>query len=276
MLFINGVRVLAYHKVSAKENFRSQIKFLVKYFKIISIFDLYDNIYLDKELPKNSVLLTFDDGDYSIYQNAMPILKEFNIPAVIFVITDLINTNKPFWWDEIKYYLGETEGERMVWEVKKWDNFERKRFLEKIRKDSCLPNKNIKQLSNHELKEMSDAGITIANHSHSHPMFDKVSDLELNKELSMAIDKLKSLKFSPFFFAYPNGNFTIKSENKLKELGIQLAFLFDHKINRNKLNPLRISRLRLNDHTPKWKLIFILSGLHTKLLPFIKAVNKIK
>ncbi|GAH60774.1 unnamed protein product, partial [marine sediment metagenome] len=45
-----------------------------------------------------SVSITFDDGRGSVYNNALPVMREFNYVATVFVITDRINStwqNKP-------------------------------------------------------------------------------------------------------------------------------------------------------------------------------------
>jgi len=44
-----------------------------------------------KEIPKKSVLLTFDDGWKSIYTDAYPILKEFGYPFTIFLYKNYID-----------------------------------------------------------------------------------------------------------------------------------------------------------------------------------------
>ncbi len=41
-------------------------------------------------LPENPIIITFDDGYLSNYEIAFPILKEMEIPATIFVVTDTV------------------------------------------------------------------------------------------------------------------------------------------------------------------------------------------
>ncbi len=41
-------------------------------------------------IPQNPIIVTFDDGYLSNYEVAYPILKELNIPATIFVVTDTV------------------------------------------------------------------------------------------------------------------------------------------------------------------------------------------
>ena len=273
---IQSLRVLAYHAVFDSRNFEKQLVYLKKNYSIISIEQL--SLFLSEkiELTKNSLLITFDDGDLSVYENAMVLLKKHKLPAILFVVTDLINNQKPFWWDEIEYYLGKADGNKKVWEVKNWKNIERENFLVELRKKSDKPALKYEQLTTAQLKEMQDSGISIANHSHTHPMFNQCSKEELEKELTKSKEQLHTSNFTADVFAYPNGNYSELSELVLKMHSMKMAFLFDHKINNGKINPLRISCLAVNDMTPMWKLKFILSGLHTKLLPIIKKVSKLR
>jgi peptidoglycan/xylan/chitin deacetylase (PgdA/CDA1 family) len=262
--------VITYHKILNSGNFEKQIQYLIKKFKIgISI----QNV----AVRKKQLLITADDGDPSFYHNAFPVLKKYNIPAILFVVTDLINTKKPFWWDEVEYYLGKDEGNKKNWELKTWPNSKRESFLEELRGTSVKPLLNYEQLSTAQLKEMQESGITIANHSHTHPMFDHCTREELEKEMEQSISVLEALGFTPDVFAYPNGNYSQKTEVVLKSYGIKKAFLFDHQINnRINFNSLRISRLVVNDTTPMWKFKLILSGWHTKILPVTRGLGKLK
>lgn len=52
----------------------------------VSFQQLIDYVYHDGELPENPVVITLDDGYRSNYEYAFPILKEYNMPATIFVI----------------------------------------------------------------------------------------------------------------------------------------------------------------------------------------------
>lgn len=275
-IFYNDrLRVLAYHKVNDIANFKTQLEYLKSKYTIIGLSDLKNHLYNNVELPNNSVLITFDDGDRSVYKSGFPLLRQLKVPAILFVITELVDTKKPFWWDEIEYYLDDETGNKKVWEVKKWKNKSREEYIKKLRKNSLkLPFKE-NQLTTNELIEMSENDIAIANHSHSHPMFDKCTVEELNREINNSNSFLRNLNLDYNIFAYPNGNFSEWDEDLLNVKGIKLAFLFDHKINDKKIKPLRISRLMMSDSTPFWKFKLILSGFHSKILPFRKYINKL-
>jgi len=47
--------------------------------------------------PKLSFSITFDDGWLDNYQHAYPVLKEYNIPGMIFLVSHFINTDHVFW-----------------------------------------------------------------------------------------------------------------------------------------------------------------------------------
>lgn len=268
------LKVLAYHKIEDVLNFEKQIVFLKKRYTLISYQDLNNIKHLQGKDKNPPLLITFDDGDISLYNNAYPLLKKHEIPAVIFVITGLLGTEEPFWWDKINYYSPEHEDSNAtIWEVKKWPNQRREEFIKKLEINSKKKKFRYSQLTFEQLVEMKTSGIEIANHSHTHPMFDCCTSAEIETEIQVSMKILKEENFVHDIFAYPNGNFSEESEEIIRRSGIQMAFLFDHKIN-SELAPLRISRLIVNDTTPLWKFNFILSGWHSKLLPLKKRISK--
>jgi len=75
--------------VSTQE-FRRQMKYLKKRYDIVSLERLADMIKSGEKLPRNIVAVTLDDGCLDNYTNAFPILKEYKIPATIFVVSSYI------------------------------------------------------------------------------------------------------------------------------------------------------------------------------------------
>ena len=260
--YSDKLRVLAYHTVEDSVVFDKQIHYLKNNFQIINLELLNRHLFQNFPLPEKPLLITFDDGDISIREKGLDILIKHQVPSVLFVITSLINTNKAYWWDEIRYY-GENDGNRMSWEVKSWKNKERLIYLQNLIKSSTKPKLQKEQLNNSQLEQLSKAGMQIANHSHTHPMFDRCSKYELEQELRTSVDILNKLGYQPDIFAYPNGNFNATSELELKNAGIKLAFLFDHKINEKQINPLRISRIRVDSDIDLKEFKVKVSGFHS-------------
>ena len=258
------LRVLAYHKVNNVKSFNDQMVFLKKNYNVITIQDLEAIFKKEKKVVENSVLLTFDDGDISIVENAFPILKRYSLPAVFFIISELIDTCKPFWWDELEYLLGVEIGNNKTWELKNLKNNVRLEYLQDLKNTSPKPLYNSKQLSRDQLNKMADFGYCIGNHSHTHPMFNQCSQDELNYEMSESIQFLRHNNLAPYYFAYPNGNWDKNSEEILKKYNIKLAFLFDHKLS-DINNPLRISRIRVDSDLDLPEFKSKVSGLHSIL-----------
>ncbi|WP_438446162.1 polysaccharide deacetylase family protein [Gorillibacterium sp. sgz5001074] len=108
-LYRDQVAVLMYHHVHDQDKssgtvttklFRDQLTYLKsKSYHFITLDEL-KAFMKGSPVPSNAVLITFDDGYESFYQNAYPILNELHIPAVNFIITgtidDPLSGNIPF------------------------------------------------------------------------------------------------------------------------------------------------------------------------------------
>lgn len=260
------LRVLAYHEIKDESIFEEQIRYLNENFNIISLHTLDKHLYENEAIPPNSILITFDDGDISILNKGLPILEKYNTPGCLFVITDLIDGNKDFWWNMVE--IKESERGRSEKEInsiiRNLKTLSNKNRLKELNKYSLF---NKSQLTRQDLKLLDDAGISIANHSHTHPMFNKCTEEEIYAELENSKEIFEQWVVGDFsVFAYPNGNWDKKTEKILKKSGIKMAFLFDHKINKEEINPFRISRLRVDSHSPLSEFKVKVSGLHTIIL----------
>ena len=64
---------------------------------------MFESLKNRKNLPRRSVLLTFDDG-YSSYEQTMDLLLKESISAIFF-----ISLRKRFWWDILSKILFENQ-----------------------------------------------------------------------------------------------------------------------------------------------------------------------
>lgn len=80
------------------ENLEEQLKFLYENrFHTLSLAEVKQYYYDGKELPQNSVLLTFDDCYQSIRKYAYPLLQKYQFHAIAFVVTGWLHSSaKPF------------------------------------------------------------------------------------------------------------------------------------------------------------------------------------
>lgn len=160
-----------------------------------------------KPLPEKPIMITFDDGYFNNYKIAYPLLKEYNLKAVISIIgryTDLYSENK----DENINYSHIT-----------WD----------------------------EAREMVDSGLVeIQNHSYNSHTTDQGRNGTKKKSgesqgayaeyIYADIGKLQSeternLGYRPVLFAYPFGSVSEASYMPLKELGFKITLSCEEKVN---------------------------------------------
>ena len=100
------VPILLYHHITnekfskeqsisliSPEDFRLHMTAIKVNYTPISLRQYIDYVLCDdgsKNIPDDSIIVTFDDGYSSNYEIAYPILKELEIPATIFVVTDTV------------------------------------------------------------------------------------------------------------------------------------------------------------------------------------------
>jgi peptidoglycan/xylan/chitin deacetylase (PgdA/CDA1 family)/nucleoid-associated protein YgaU len=106
------VPILVYHNISAQDQgklsiasktFDAQIKQLhADGFYTLSLTDFAAFTAGRRQLPRRSVLLTFDDGYKSFVQYARPILKDYGFGATLFVYSDFIGAGSALSWQELR------------------------------------------------------------------------------------------------------------------------------------------------------------------------------
>ena len=81
----------------------AQLKYLVDNgYHVIAPDDLLDAWASGKTLPKNPIVLTFDDGHEDIYKNVFPLLQKYNMRATVFIVTDHIGMKDYLSWDFVR------------------------------------------------------------------------------------------------------------------------------------------------------------------------------
>jgi len=110
------VPIMMYHNVNytdepkpntvSPENFERQMSFLREHrYRVLSLDELVEKIKSGKKISRKSVVVTFDDGYDDNYSYAFDILRKYEIPATIFIPSDLIGTKGYLIWDQVKEML---------------------------------------------------------------------------------------------------------------------------------------------------------------------------
>ena len=103
-------RLLTYHHFNAStvEPFEEQCQHLRRRYTPVTLDDIADSLLAGKQLPRNSVSITVDDGYRDFYQYAYPALKRYGISATVFLMTDFVDGIVWPWWDHIRYAFEHT------------------------------------------------------------------------------------------------------------------------------------------------------------------------
>ena len=220
--YTTKVSIIMYHNLSQINSetleieigrFEEHIKALsVAGYNTVSMRQLVDYVEMGTELPENPIVITFDDGYFSNYKFAYPILKEYEMKATIFVIGSLVG--KPNYWQPDN-------------PIKQYFDYE-------------------------EAKEMIDSGfIEIQSHSydmHERPIYESAPlrntvtklESETDQDFVQAVqeDYLKSKEDienntnqEVFAFAYPLGEYSDLSEIALTNAGVKLTLSINPGLN---------------------------------------------
>jgi peptidoglycan/xylan/chitin deacetylase (PgdA/CDA1 family) len=273
---VRRLTVLAYHGIDDPTSFRHQLLYLAKAMRPVSFDEVLAAMHGGRSLPARAVLLTFDDGHRSLLEAGLPLLRERGFPGVAFIVPGVLDTDRPFWWTETELLMGRGgRSERlpglspaaMVSRLKRLPDAERLEVVDELRATADGPSPRTPQLRRAELPLLESAGITVGNHSVTHPCLPHCDDGKVAAEITGAHRLLRdALGREPATFAYPNGDWDARAEQVLADTGYEAAFLFDHRANpSNPRHPLRISRLRVNSTTSLGRFAMIVSGLHPAL-----------
>lgn len=195
-----SIRVLMYHRVvnnralSRKywsclhiDDFRKQLELLDRWGFTPITFNDY-RLFLQKELnlPRKPVVLTFDDGYLDTYEIAYPIMQEYGVRAVLFVLGDQkIRTN---FWD---------------------------RHLD-------LPEAPL--MDRHHIVELHEAGFEIGSHSLTHAKLTMLSEDGVWEQISRSRILLEILLNAPVLsFCYPYGMVNPMIKKMVSYAGFDLA-----------------------------------------------------
>jgi peptidoglycan/xylan/chitin deacetylase (PgdA/CDA1 family) len=110
-----GGLILSYHRIAdaapdpwnvavSPAHFEEHLEVIRRFGQPIRLSQLTNRLEEGKSV-KGTVALTFDDGYADNYSNAYPLLKKYDIPVTIFVVSGAIDARRAFWWEELSALL---------------------------------------------------------------------------------------------------------------------------------------------------------------------------
>jgi len=261
----------------APGGFGEQLRFIRRYFSVIALQDLWQHCTSGSELPRNPVMITFDDGYRDNYSNAFKILQKYGVKATFFISTDYIESREMFWWDKIAYIVRSCkrktirlsypyEREYRIPEVKSLlvkelqaivktvYDLDVELFINKLASSAEVSLESIGRISDgmlltwSDIKEMKQAGMDIGSHTATHRVLSTLPEAELEKELVASKAALEYHLGEPVCsLSYPVGganSFNQKVQEFAKRCGYALAFSYNTDVNiPGEIDPYNIRRL---------------------------------
>jgi peptidoglycan/xylan/chitin deacetylase (PgdA/CDA1 family) len=118
--------ILCYHGISlddehewnpalymSADHFRRRLEMLREgRYEVLPLGRAIEQLYAG-ELPQRAVALTFDDGAYDFFARALPILREFEFPATVYLTTYYCGYQRPVFDTMCAYLLWKGRGRRL-------------------------------------------------------------------------------------------------------------------------------------------------------------------
>jgi peptidoglycan/xylan/chitin deacetylase (PgdA/CDA1 family) len=192
--------------------FRRQMELVAKVATPVTIADVVRALD-GAPLPKNPVMVTFDDGYKSCVETALPILKSVGLPAVFFVATSYVEDRLLYWWERIALILSTAKRARahiqypikidvqakdpaalrmLAHIIKDTTGLDLERFLGELaaafgvewHRDAESEHANKMVMTWDDVRTLSTAGMDIESHSKRHRVLQTLDPATLEDELS--------------------------------------------------------------------------------------------
>ena len=253
-LLRRDLRILAYHRVcdvpepdafefdlelvsASSQDFRAQMAHVRRHLHPMRFGDVVAALDAGRPLPRNAVIVTFDDGYDDNYRTAFPILRDLGVPATFFVSTGHIDSGLPYLYDWLVHVVLRTGLPRLVIpelrideplvadrdarrdvaglvldRIKAHDAATQVAIIERLADQSGMPrtpgHADCRPMTWDQLREMRDAGMEIASHGITHRMLAKLPDAEVTAEVAGSQASLARELGAPApVIAYPVGGF---------------------------------------------------------------------
>lgn len=181
---------------------------------------------------KKMVMLTFDDGYYNNVR-VIPLIEEFDIPAVFFISSGHVEQSKAFWWDVVyrntvskgashKSYMS------IITMLKSLKSHEIDKYIrERYGNTGMKPVSDVdRPFTESELRDFSNVtGVVIGNHTYNHDILSLYMPQEIIKSVRESQEYLISTTGKkPSVFSYPSGRYTRDSVNTIMQENFEMAF----------------------------------------------------
>lgn len=259
----NLLHILMYHRVDTPEahpdldpatlgptpaGFEEQARFLAEHYRVVSMEEVVRAVRGEASLPPRAVLLTFDDAYGCVAEHAWPILKRYGLPVTLFVPTAYPDhPERTFWWDRLYQACTATQQrqaiptplgplplqtldqrqqayQRLKRHVRQLPDAEQTALIDRLCDFLDPPPPKNPVLGWEALRQLAREGVTLAGHTQTHPLLNRVDAARAEAEIRGAFSDLRREVGEVLpVFAYPCGESTDAVVQVLRRLKMLLA-----------------------------------------------------
>jgi peptidoglycan/xylan/chitin deacetylase (PgdA/CDA1 family) len=279
--------ILTYHRFSrdgaggttSARSFSEQLNYLTSHYRIVPLSSLVDYMSGGPRLPAGIASIAIDDGYRDAYEIAFPILREYQAPATLFVVTDFIDRKTWLWTDKLRYLAGRASPDDLRitinggklrplprpyssrMEAATRINSALKLLPGELREDLIrriasslgvelpeLPTEEYRPITWKQAREMDAAGVQIESHTVTHPILTTVSDERLGIELHDSRSRLQTMLGREVdLFCYPNGDYDNRVSQAVREAGYRGAVTVESGLNGAGSDRFRLRRVHTDN-----------------------------
>jgi peptidoglycan/xylan/chitin deacetylase (PgdA/CDA1 family) len=249
ILCYHGVVAEPQHDISlgpiAEHQFEKHLSYFKSNFDVVAqdvIFEMYRSDYVPK---KKTIALTFDDGYENNYTRVYPLLKKFNFPATMYIISQCLQEeNSITWYDYIDLMRRDIDIKKIdvgvlnlpcpadiddLRRLIKSLNISKRQLLfaeiaKQVKIENYATQKNRehwKLMDARQIKELSDSGLVeIGSHTHNHPNLGELKINDVIEEVTSCKLQLENvIQKEVRSIAFPDGSYNEEVKKACKDAG---------------------------------------------------------
>jgi peptidoglycan/xylan/chitin deacetylase (PgdA/CDA1 family) len=263
---------------ATRDEFDSQMRALRAVANPVSLEAIADAVTHGRTLPDRAVAVTFDDGFVDTFEVAFPVLQRHGIPATVFVSTEHVENNEPFWFEITAHLMLRVPVRALRFEecpeglptaddlaarrdsiarlhrvLKRCANARRGELVERWRVlfAESLDSHAValsRPVSKRQILDMARGGIAFGSHTVSHPNLALATNEVIERELADSKTYLEHLLGKPVrSLAYPFGTadtYDARVMASARTCGYELAVSFRQGVNwLGALDPMELRRI---------------------------------
>lgn len=226
-----------------------------KHFDVVPQSQIFEMYRADYQPKRKTISITFDDGYKNNYTHAFPLLKKYNFPATMYIITSCIdNEDMITWYDYIDFVKSDLMPDKIdtssfnrdsikdIAELKEYiktlNIVERQQLFLEIEKQVKIedfihrfPEEHWKLLNRKQLIELANSGLVeVAPHSHTHPNLGAIELLFAKEEIVKSKKCLEeTIQQDVKSFAFPDGSYNDEVKRACIEAGYNNLLAADYR-----------------------------------------------